>query len=141
MRVRMKRSFPELLKDDMELLINLTYDTITFQWTETEGGYWDDIYETWIGGEEKIKELETKGMGKVVSHKEDEMEYEFGRVSVGECIVRFPVSFKIEELSDKNNMRFIFKGQKWKPDSKFGVGEYFNDVMYSKLLKGIKAVD
>ena len=131
----------ELIKDDLAQMINRDGSTVTFVWYEITGGTWNPTYETWEGGTKTEFTLEQKGLGRVVDYEEDEMEYEWGRVSVGDAVIRFDVGFDIEALQDKTDLRFIYKGQKWKPDSTLGVMEYQGDTPYCKILKGAKSID
>lgn len=129
------------MRDDIEKMVGDDGDTITFEWKERVGAVWNPIYEVWEGGEITKKTMEVVGIGKVVDYAEDEMEYEWGRVSVGDCLIRFPYSFNIEQLNDKQELRFLYKGQKWKPDSALGIGDWLNNQIVSKILKGVKAID
>lgn len=130
-----------ILQNDITDMVAEDGDTVTFEWIERVGAVWNDIYEVWEGGTETKMTQDVYGLGKVVDYAEDEMEYEWGRVAVGDCLVRFPYNFNIEQFKDKESLRFIYKGQRWKPDSPLGVGETFNDVVISKLLKGVKSLD
>lgn len=130
-----------LLRRDISEMIDMDGDVVTFEWIEKEGAVWNETYEVWEGGTDVLKSLSEKGIGKVVTHAEDVMEYEWGRVAVGDCIVRFKHDFDIENLKDKEGLRFVYKGRKWKPDSKLGIGDWISGGMTCKLLKGVKAVD
>jgi hypothetical protein len=129
------------IRSDMERLIVVDGDTVTFQWKERVGAVWNETYEVWEGGTVEKKELAVAGLGKVVDYAEDEMEYEWGRVAVGDCLIRFPYDFDIEQFNDKEELRIVYKGQRWRPDSALGVGDWFNNKLISKLLKGVKSLD
>lgn len=139
--LRRTGSAPDVLlrvRKDMVRLIDRDGDTVTFNWTEHTGATWNETYEIWEGGEETPMNLEAKGLGKVVPYREDIMEYEWGRVQVGECLIRFPVSFDIEQFKDKTDVLFKYKGQTWKIDSPLGVQEYYMEEPLCKMLKGVK---
>ncbi|WP_257064276.1 hypothetical protein [Priestia megaterium] len=136
-----KTNLTSLIQSDLEDMITSDGDTITFEWTERTGATWNETYEVWEGGTTTTMTQDVRGLGRVVDYAEDEMEYEFGRIAVGDCLIRFPISFDIEQFEDKTDLRFIYKGQRWKPDSPLGVGETFSDVPFSKLLKGVKSLD
>ena len=138
---RRSDSLHESIAFDLNNMIENDGSTITFEWKEVTGGTWNPTYEVWEGGTEEILTLEQKGIGRVIDYAEDEMEYEWGRVSVGDCIVRFDDDFNIEQLKDKEHLRFIYKGQRWKPDSTLGVQEYYGDRPFCKILKGVKSLD
>ena len=138
---RKNRDQSELIINDLNKMIENDGSTVTFTWIEVTGGVWNPTYEVWEGGTETEYTLEQKGLGRVVDYEEDEMEYEWGRVSVGDAVIRFDVNFDIDVLKDKTDLRFIYKGQKWKPDSTLGVMEYQGDISYCKILKGVKAID
>lgn len=116
-------------------------DTVTFEWKERVGATWNETYEVWEGGAVTTATYTTKGFGKVVDFAEDEMEYEWGRVAVGDCLIRFPIDFDIEQFSNKEELRFTYKGQRWKPDNKLGVGDWLENHQVSKILKGVKTLD
>lgn len=130
-----------LFRSDIIENINVDGDTVTFEWKERIGATWNETYEVWEGGTvEAVNEM-VRGIGKVVDYKEDEMEYEWGRVAVGDCLIRFPYDFDIEKFNEKMELRFIYKGQRWKPDNPLGVGDWINDNIISKILKGVKTLD
>jgi len=135
-----KFDIPKTMSADVKMMTE-EGDTVTFEWKEVVGGTWNETYEVWEGGIEITKTLQQKGFGRVVDYAEDEMEYEWGRVAVGDCLIRFPVDFNIEQFNDKTDLRFIYKGQRWKPDSPLGVGDWVNDQQVTKILKGVKSLD
>lgn len=136
-----KRSRMETSRHDIAELARIDGDIVTFEWSEREGAVWNELYECWEGGEEQKVTLEIKGLGKVIEYKEDEMEYEWGRVHLGECLIRFPYDFAIEELNEKEGLRFRYKNQWWKVDSDLGVGDWCEGEIISKMLKGVKDND
>lgn len=140
-RRRMRRDRVTLLRDDMKELIRTDGDTVVFEWQEMTGGTWNETYEVWEGGEEERKTHSIKGLGRVVDYKEDEMEYEYGRVGVGEALIRFAYDTDLSPIMGKEGIRFIYKGQRWKIDSPLGIGDTFNDNLYSIVIKGVKATD
>jgi len=145
-RTNLRRTaYPDSVKDtvirDVESLINRDGGTVTFEWIEVVGGVWNEDYEVWEGGEEKTLTMDVKGLGKVVDYKEDIVEYEWGRIGVGEALIRFSINFNIEQFANKEQLRIIYKGQRWRVDSPLGVCEYYRDDPYCKFLKGVKAVD
>lgn len=141
MKRRMKRDRIDILRDDLNLLINSDGDTVRFVWTEREGGYFNEVYGVYEGGREVEKELKIKGLGKVVDYKEDEMEYEYGRIRVGECIVRFPWDADLSPIIGKEGVKFYYKGQKWTIDSPLDIGDTYGDERYSIVVLGVKSVD
>ena len=130
-----------VIKNDLTDMVIDDGDTITFEWIERVGATWNETYEVWEGGTMSTVTKDVQGLGRVVDYAEDEMEYEWGRIAVGDCLIRFPYDFDIEQFNDKDNLRFIYKGQRWKPDSALGIAETFNDEPFSKLLKGVKSLD
>lgn len=138
---RMKRSRVELIRDDLNKMIEEDGNTVTFTWKEITGGVWNEAYEIFEGGTETEKTFEIKGLGRVVDYAEDEMEYEYGRIKVGDCYVRFPWDADLSPIMNKEGIRFLYKGQRWKLDSDLDVGESLGDEMYSILIKGVKATD
>ena len=127
--------------NDVEKIAEFDGDVITFKWKEYSEGAWNEVYQAFEGESFEYKTLEAKGFGRVVDFKEDEMEYEWGRVSVGECLVILPVSFDIESLNNKQDLKFKFKGVWWKVDGTLGVGDYVEGVKVTNRLKGVKSVD
>lgn len=141
MKRRMKRDRIDMLRDDLDRLIQTDGDTVVFKWVEVTGGTWNETYETWEGGTETEMSHTLKGIGKVVDYAEDEMEYEYGRISVGDCIIRFPWDANFEPIMGKEGVRFIYKGQRWRVDSTIGVGDAYSDEYYSMIVKGVKSSD
>jgi hypothetical protein len=141
MRRRMKKDRITVLKDDLKTLVELDGETVTFVWQEMSGGTYNEVYGVWEGGELTPKEHKVRGLGKVVDFKEDEMEYEYGRIRVGECIVRFPYDVDLTPIFNKEGVRFMFKGQRWKFNSEIGIGDTHDDQQYSILILGVKSVD
>lgn len=129
------------MRFDIELQCQTDGDIVTFHWIELEGATWNPVYETWEGGTKIEKTKEFKGIGKVVAHKEDEMEYEWGRLSVGQCLIRLPYDADVESLNDKQNLYFTYKGANWKMDNDLGVGDWHEGELISKILKGVKHHD
>lgn len=129
------------MRDDIIYLCETEGETVTFYWTESEGATYNEIYQVWEGGTEIEKTVEFKGIGKVVDYKEDEMEYEWGRVLVGQCLIRLPYDSDVESLNDKQNIYFIYKGAKWKLDNSLGIGDWHEGKLISKILKGVKHGD
>lgn len=138
---RMKRDRIELLRDDLAQMIEDDGDTVNFVWKEMSGGVWNETYEVWEGGVEAEKSYKIKGLGKVVDYAEDEMEYEYGRVRVGDSFLRFPWDADLTPIMEKEGVRFIFKGQRWKIDSPIGIGDVYADNLYSLSIKGVKTND
>lgn len=138
---RTRRDRITLLRDDLERMILDDGDTVTFMWKEITGGVWNETYEVWEGGEETEKTYEIMGLGKVVDYAEDEMEYEYGRIRVGDAIVRFPWDADMSPILDKEGVRFLYKGQRWKIDSPIDVGDTLNNNLYSIAIKGVKSSD
>lgn len=138
---RMKKSRIDVLRDDLKFVVDQDGDTVTFVWKEMSGGTWNETYQAQEGGVETPKEYKLKGIGKVVDYKEDEMEYEYGRIRVGQCIVRFPFDADLSPIMDKEGVRFLYKGQRWKIDSPLGIGDVHGDEQFSLILQGVKASD
>jgi len=137
----MKRERIDMLRDDLKQMIQDDGDTVIFQWTEVTGGTWNETYEVWEGGTETTMSHTLRGIGKIVDYAEDEMEYEYGRVSVGNCIIRFAWDANLTPIIGKSGVRFIYKGQRWRTDSTIGVGDSYNDNLYSLVVLGVKASD
>lgn len=135
----MKRERIDMMRDDLKHIIEENGDIVTFIWIEKTGGVWNDTYEVWEGGSDEEKTYKLRGIGKVVDYKEDELEYEYGRIGVGECIVRFGWDDDLSPIKNKSGLRFLYKGQKWQIDSPIGVGDSLRDEMYSLILKGVKS--
>lgn len=137
----MKKDRIDVLRDDLNYLIQGDGDTVTFTWTEMEGGTFNETYKVWEDGVETPKEFKIKGLGKIVDYKEDEMEYEYGRVQVGQCLVRFPWDTDLAPITGKEGVRFTYKGQRWVIDSPLGIGDSHGDEMFSLIVQGVKALD
>lgn len=129
------------MRDDLNNMIQEDGDTVLFTWIEITGGTWNETYEVWEGGTETQMTHTIRGLGKVVDYAEDEMEYEYGRIGVGDCYVRFPWSTDLSPIIGKEKVRFIYKGQRWKIDSPLGIGDTYSDNLYSIAIKGVKASD
>lgn len=130
-----------MIKEDFSNMVNEDGSTITFEWTERTGGTYNEIYDLYEGATETKQTLSVKGVGEIVRHKEDIMEYEFGRVEVGECFIRFKYDFNLIQFKGKDDLRFIYLGQKWKVDSPLGLGDIYADEYWCKYIKGVKAID
>jgi len=131
----------DTVSKDIKGLIIRDGSELKFTWSEWEGAEWNDTYDVWEGGKKVERYWKLKGLGKVLSHKEDIMEYAWGRVAVGDCIVRFSLDDDISKLKEVDQLRFTFKDQKWRVDSPLGVKEYYGDTPYCFVIKGVKAVD
>lgn len=138
---RMKRDRVDLLRDDLKKMIQEDGDTVTFIWTEVAGGTWNETYEVWEGGTPTEMTHSIRGIGKVVDYAEDEMEYEYGRIGVGECVIRFPWDTDLTPILNKDKVRFLYKGRRWRIDSPLGVGDSYADNQYSVAIKGVKSSD
>lgn len=138
---RMRKARIDVLRNDLKMSILEDGDTVTFVWKENTGGVWNETYQVLEGGVETDVEHKIKGIGKVVDYKEDEMEYEYGRVRVGQCIVRFPYDTNLTPIMNKEGVRFIFKGQRWKIDSPLGIGDNYADQLFSLIVQGVKSLD
>lgn len=137
---RMRKRRIDVIRNDLKRMIEEDGDTVTFTWTEITGGTWNPTYEIWEGGTEEEKTYSLKGIGKVVDYKEDQMETEYGRIDVGQCIVRFPYdSNHVNVIKNKSNVSFWFRSQKWKIDSNLEYGEFYDDQRYSFVLIGVKS--
>lgn len=130
-----------VVKRDFENNVDKYGSTIVFEWEETVGGTYDETYETWVGGTVTPLSTEVKGLGRVLDYKEDMNDVDNVRLAVGDCIARFPVSFDLKQFADKEKVRFIFNGQRWKIDSDLDWADYFSDTMISKNVKGVKSND
>ena len=140
-RRKMIKDRIDLLRDDIKNLIETDGDTVVFEWHEMTGGTWNETYEVWEGGKEERQTYSIRGLGRVVDYKEDEMEYEYGRIGVGEALIRFAYDTDLSPIMNKEGVRFIYKGQRWKIDSPLGIGESYNDNLYTVTIKGVKATD
>ena len=138
---RMKKDRLTLMRDDLKRMIEEDGDTVAFMFTEIVGGTWNETYEIWEGGVETEVTHAIRGLGKVVDYAEDEMEYEYGRIGVGDCVIRFPWDTDLTPILGKEGVRFLFKGQRWKLDSPLGIGDSYNDNLYSLAIKGVKSSD
>ncbi|QJT70408.1 hypothetical protein [Microcystis phage MaeS] len=141
MKRRMKKQRIDVLRDDLKHVVSEDGDTVTFTWEETTGGTYNEVYKVWEGGIKQTIEHKIKGIGKVVDYKQDIMEYEYARIGVGECIVRFPHDVNLAPVMGKEGVHFLYKGEKWKLDSPLGIGDSYNDMFYSLSIKGVKAND
>jgi hypothetical protein len=141
MSLRNKRSFIEILRKDFISMVRKEGQTLIFSWKETTGGTWNPTYEIWEGGTETTETHQIKGVGKVVDYKENQMETEFGRIDVGECIVRFPHDVDFEPIKNREDLRFSFQGQNWRLDLPLGVGDMYGDDYFTRVIKGVKVID
>lgn len=130
-----------LIRNDINSMIEMDGDTVTFTWKETTGAVWNSTYEVWEGGTIENKSLEVRGIGKTVDYVDDEMEYEYGRIEVGECIVRFPYDFDLSQFGDKEELRFIYKQRKWRIDGSLNWVEKINNQVFAKVIKGVRSLD
>lgn len=138
---RMKKSRIDVLRDDLQFMVQEDGDSVIFQWKEITGGVWNETYEVWEGGTEEEKTYTIRGIGKIVDYAEDEMEYEYGRVGVGECVVRFAWNADLSPIMGKEGVRFMYRNQRWKIDSPLGLGDTYNDNLYSLAIRGVKSSD
>lgn len=138
----MQKPMWKVLRDDMNTMIDKTGKTVVFEWKEVEGGVWNEVYETWEGGKEVKKTYSEICSGKIIWYKEDLLTTEYGRMNVGDCILRFRYDSSIFDiLRNKRDVVFTFENQRFSFNSPFDIGDEVNDKLYSKIIRGVKATE
>jgi len=141
MGLRRRRSTLDTFRDDLKQIVEYDGSTIRFEYVDRVCTVYNEIYEVCEVYEDTPVTVGIRGLGKVISSTEDEVEYEWGRVPVGSCLIRFPYDANLSQFEGKTNLRFYFLGRKWQLDSPLNATSYHNDEIYAKHIKGIKALD
>lgn len=131
----------DILRNDIKEAITNDGSDVTFIWEEVTGGVWNEDYETWEGGTLAEQRLTVRCIGKVYEYSVKEMEYEMIRVPVGTCIIRLPFDFDMNQINNKDDLRFEYLGKRFKVDSSFSYREYIDNQPINWVIKGEKSLD
>ncbi|PLR69103.1 hypothetical protein [Bacillus sp. UMB0893] len=138
---RSRYSTLDTFRNDLKKMVEYDGSTITFEYMDSVCKVYNEIYEVCEEYEDAPVIVEVRGIGKVIKSSEDEVEMEWGRLSVGTCLITFPYDADLSKFEGKTNLRFYFLGRKWALDSPLNAASYHNDEIYSRYIKGIKALN
>ncbi|AGR46589.1 hypothetical protein vBBak6_036 [Bacillus phage v_B-Bak6] len=132
----------ETMRRDVKMTIDKVGEEVVFEWTEMVGGVWNEVYEIWEGGVMEKKYYKEMGIGKVYWYKEDLIEVEYGKLNVGDCIVRFPYDSPLfDVLRGKHNVVFVYKNQRFAFNSPFDIGDSVQGHLVCKIVRGTKSTE
>jgi hypothetical protein len=140
-RLRGKKETLDMVRDDFDKMLEDDGSEVIFTYIEREGATWNEAYKMWEGGTEEEKTITTKAVGRILDFRENKMEYEFGRISVGDAVIRFRYDFELDQMLGKERLRIFFNGQTWILDSSVEWFDFYAGQPICRAIRGYKAVN
>jgi hypothetical protein len=139
--MRRRKSTLQRFQEDLKKIVELDGSNIRFEYPGSVCKIWNETYQFCEEFEDAPVSVDIRALGRVIKSSEDELEFEWGRLPVGTCLITFPFDADLSQFEGKEHLRFTFLGRKWQLDSPLNAASYHNDEIYAKYIKGIKALD